>query len=201
MTRPDNEDPAVSRQKMELRRKAAGLWRSIPPSELMLKHLRVIEYLKAASGGLAAGSTVALFGGLRSEPDLLGDFSSSLRRSGHRTAVFAFGTGGMSAFSFRGPDDLVESASGVWVPDEQKCPSVLSSDLDWVLVPGLAFSKTGDRLGRGRGYFDRLLAEILLSARVTGVTLDAFVWDFVPMDAHDQRVKEIVTESGFFVCG
>lgn len=201
MTRPDNEDPAVSRQKMELRGKAAGHWRSIPPSELTLKHLRVIEHLKAASGGLAAGSTVALFGGLRSEPDLLGDFSMALREAGHSTAVFAFGAGGMSACLFRGAGDLIGSTSGVWVPDEQKCPSVLPSALDWVLVPGLAFSKTGDRLGRGRGYFDRLLAEILPSARVTGVTLDAFVWDSVPMEAHDQRVKEIVTESGLFVCG
>jgi len=66
------------------------------------------------------------------------------------------------------------------------------------LVPGLAFDRNGNRLGRGKGYFDALLA------RAPGVKI-ALTHDFqllneVPTEAHDVRMDFIVTEIQVFQC-
>ena len=68
-------------------------------------------------------------------------------------------------------------------------------DIDVVLLPGLVFDKHGGRLGRGGGYYDRLLARIPQSTARIGVTSRRGVVDEVPMDDHDQRVDWLVTES------
>ncbi len=66
------------------------------------------------------------------------------------------------------------------------------------LVPGLAFDRNGNRLGRGKGYFDALLA------RAPGVKI-ALTHDFqilneVPTEVHDVRMDFIVTEIQVFQC-
>lgn len=71
-------------------------------------------------------------------------------------------------------------------------PSALKQ-IDAALVPGLAFDETGNRLGRGRGHFDRLLGQ-------TGGVRIALAFDFqvldeVPAEAHDARMDFIVTET------
>ncbi len=64
----------------------------------------------------------------------------------------------------------------------------------FVLVPGVAFSLTGERLGRGGGYYDRLLAS-MPAAFACGVCGDDRVLDAVPTEAHDRRVNAIITPS------
>lgn len=62
-----------------------------------------------------------------------------------------------------------------------------------VLVPGLAFGGRGERLGRGRGYYDRYL-ENFTGIKI-GVCFDEQIRQQVPMDEHDQKMDYIVSES------
>ena len=64
-----------------------------------------------------------------------------------------------------------------------------------VLVPGLAFDRAGRRLGRGKGYYDRLLAG-LPGAEPVAVTLERFLVDVVPTEAHDLPMSWLATERG-----
>lgn len=68
-----------------------------------------------------------------------------------------------------------------------------------VLVPGLAFDKSGGRLGRGRGYYDRLLVQ-LTGIPLVGVTGDYLV-DLVPNEPHDVPMTHFATSSGVYVVG
>jgi len=101
---------------------------------------------------------------------------------------------GMSFFhcSF---DELVESREfGVKIltpPPEAK--EVVP---DMLLVPGLAFSKKGERLGRGAGYFDRYL-ENFKGTRV-GVCFELQLRGQLPSEEHDQKVDVVVTEAGIY---
>jgi 5,10-methenyltetrahydrofolate synthetase len=74
-------------------------------------------------------------------------------------------------------------------------------DVDVVLVPGLAFDRDGGRLGRGMGYYDRLLARLPKGVTVVGITVDDAVVDAVPMDESDRSVGWLATESGIDRCG
>lgn len=70
-----------------------------------------------------------------------------------------------------------------------------------LLVPALAVTQSGDRLGKGGGYYDRVLAG-LTQARppVVAIAGDTDVVDVLPTDTHDQRVQVIVTPTGVIRC-
>ncbi len=65
-----------------------------------------------------------------------------------------------------------------------------------MLLPGLAFDLWGGRLGRGAGYFDRLLMEIDATVPVVGVTPANLVVDRLPQEPHDLPVGHLATEEG-----
>lgn len=66
--------------------------------------------------------------------------------------------------------------------------------IDLVAVPGVAFDRNGNRLGRGGGYYDRLLADFTgLSA---AVAFDFQILPTIPCEPHDRPIDAIITESG-----
>jgi 5-formyltetrahydrofolate cyclo-ligase len=74
-------------------------------------------------------------------------------------------------------------------------PSTPPTDLrpDAILVPGLAFSPTGYRLGRGAGYYDRLLQRLTESTHKLGICFPFQLLNAVPFEPHDQRVDQVVS--------
>ena len=91
------------------------------------------------------------------------------------------------------PRDLVTGAFGIPEPDPRAKP-VAPDAIDWVLVPGLAFDRSGRRLGDGGGYYDRLLPLLTRAARVGGA-YELQLVDRVPSAPHDIGVGTVVTES------
>jgi 5-formyltetrahydrofolate cyclo-ligase len=75
-------------------------------------------------------------------------------------------------------------------------PEVDPAELDVLLLPGLAFDLWGTRLGRGGGYYDRLLMRVTLTAQIVGVTPAALVVDRLPSEPHDVPVAYLATEEG-----
>jgi 5-formyltetrahydrofolate cyclo-ligase len=71
------------------------------------------------------------------------------------------------------------------------CARVSSSELDLILVPGVAFDLQGRRLGRGKGYYDRLLT--VLPCTTCGVAYDEQVVGEVPASAHDVGMNWVLT--------
>ena len=67
--------------------------------------------------------------------------------------------------------------------------------IDLVLVPGNAFSRNRQRLGRGGGYFDRLLGGRGAQAFKLGICFSFQVVDIMPTDSHDVIMDAVVTES------
>jgi 5-formyltetrahydrofolate cyclo-ligase len=66
--------------------------------------------------------------------------------------------------------------------------------LDLVLVPGLAFTRDGRRLGRGGGHYDRFLAELPGSCATIGVCFAEQILDDLPEESHDRRVGLVVSD-------
>lgn len=169
--------------------------------------LRVLDEntLKQASGRLVRqlqapgvlgepNATVALFGGIPGEPDLL-PLIDSIQAGGGRVVFFGFDRGMLVPCVVRSAEQLERGVFGVWVP-KAECPVIPASELDVILVPGLGFDSKGRRLGRGRGHFDRLFALPEVKARRIGVCLDLQVVDEVPVEAHDAPMDAVISESG-----
>jgi 5-formyltetrahydrofolate cyclo-ligase len=73
----------------------------------------------------------------------------------------------------------------------EDCPVVPLNRLDFVLVPGVAFELHGRRLGRGKGYYDRLLAAA--GGKTCGVAFDEQIVERIPVEPHDSDVNCILT--------
>lgn len=79
-------------------------------------------------------------------------------------------------------------------------PEVPASEVAAVLVPGLAFDRSGHRVGHGLGYYDRLLARLPPSALRIGVVPAALVVDSLPVDDHDVVMTHLATEHAVATC-
>ncbi|HEX9391287.1 MAG TPA: 5-formyltetrahydrofolate cyclo-ligase [Usitatibacteraceae bacterium] len=91
---------------------------------------------------------------------------------------------------------LDELMSGVWGIREPhgEAPAASLDEIDFVLMPGVAFDGRGARLGYGAGYYDRLLAGSPRRAQRVAAAFDVQIVDAVPDDAHDQRLDIIISE-------
>lgn len=69
------------------------------------------------------------------------------------------------------------------------------SSFDIMIVPGVAFDTTGNRLGYGKGYYDRVLGSVKQSCLVAAIAFDFQLLDKVPAEAHDIKMGRIITES------
>jgi 5-formyltetrahydrofolate cyclo-ligase len=69
-----------------------------------------------------------------------------------------------------------------------------------VFVPGVAFDSRGNRLGRGKGWYDRLIEKELGEATLVALAYDFQIVDEVPTEDWDQRVHYLVTERSIVDC-
>ncbi len=100
--------------------------------------------------------------------------------------------GSLTMHPFEGPRE--RHRYGFEQPQEG-APQADPSRIGIVLVPGLCFDRNGDRLGRGKGYYDRLL-EGLPGRILVGVTLERLIVDEVAVEPHDIRMTHLATELG-----
>lgn len=70
-------------------------------------------------------------------------------------------------------------------------------DIELIVVPAVAYDRSGNRVGRGKGYYDRLLADS--RARKVGVGYDFQVVDEIEADPHDVRVDVVITETHHYI--
>ena len=70
------------------------------------------------------------------------------------------------------------------------------NEIDLVIVPGLAFDQSGNRIGYGAGYYDRFLTELKTTS--VGLCFKENVFDILPHAMHDISVEYVVTESAIY---
>ncbi len=87
-------------------------------------------------------------------------------------------------------DDTVFAEGDFHIPEPQNHPYTGSFDL--IVVPGMAFDKDGHRLGRGKGYYDRFLAQHPHTHTI-GICFDFQLVSEVPSEPHDRPMDEVLT--------
>jgi 5-formyltetrahydrofolate cyclo-ligase len=91
------------------------------------------------------------------------------------------------------PGHLVAGRFGLLEPAEPWLPAATVAEADVVLVPALAVDRTGVRLGRGRGFYDRTLIHRDPRARLIAVIRDQELLDEVPREPHDVAMTHALT--------
>lgn len=81
---------------------------------------------------------------------------------------------------------------GIFEPGED-LPEIEATERTLCIVPGVAFSRKGERLGYGAGYYDRFLADF--RGKSIGICASELLFDTLPNDEHDIPLDIIITES------
>ncbi|MDV8001117.1 5-formyltetrahydrofolate cyclo-ligase [Rhodococcus sp. IEGM 1408] len=103
--------------------------------------------------------------------------------------------------AYAGPADLRPGRFGIRVPSAAPAGPERIADADLVLVPSVAVDRSGNRLGRGGGYYDRSLALARPGTRLLAVLDPEDVLDHVPAEPHDQPVHGVITPYEFLDFG
>lgn len=93
---------------------------------------------------------------------------------------------------YTGPDCMVSGEQfGIGEPTGAEWKDLDAVDL--IAVPGVAFDRTGNRMGRGRGFYDRLLKSTPHAVKI-GLAYDFQIIDTVPTEPHDVRMNMVITD-------
>ena len=137
---------------------------------------------------LKGARVVALFAPLPDEPDISPLISTLYEKC---TVVLPRINGDTMDFYPYSPHTMSSGSYGINEPQGDE--AIDPADIDIMLVPGVAFTADGCRLGRGKGYYDRYMSLPGFRAYKIGVCLLSQIVDALPVEQHDIRMDEILS--------
>jgi len=166
------------------------------PLPVLSDHARAVAEHLMAAPELRRAATVAAYVSVGREPGT-GPLLAGLAAAGKRVILpLLQPDDDLDWAVYRGPDSLVRARRGLLEPVGTPLGPYAIGTADCVIVPGLAVDRTGLRLGRGGGSYDRALGRVPVGTFTCVVLQASEVRDEVPADAHDRRVTAVVTEDG-----
>ena len=187
---PDPSEKAALRARLRAERDRI-------PEEARRAAARRVEDALFALPRVHAASSLALFSSFGSEIPTEGMAARVLDEGKRLLLPFLTGDGmEMAAVA-----DLAELEPTSYGPREPRTSRAVDpAVIDVIVVPGLAFDRSGNRLGYGGGSYDRYLARLPPDTIRIGIGFDVQVVERLPADEADERVDIVVTERGSFEC-
>jgi 5-formyltetrahydrofolate cyclo-ligase len=182
-------DTDKHRLKSDLRQHIRERLEKISPAVRAVESIDLCERLKAQ---IQSAHTILFFAPLADELDIWPVLELSLALG--TTCALPFFDPEKKTYGARVLEklgtDIVIGKFGVREPASH-CAEISLHQFDLVLVPGLTFDLQGNRLGRGKGFYDRILSAA--SGIKCGVAYDILVQESIPTEPHDVPVDFIVT--------
>jgi len=97
--------------------------------------------------------------------------------------------------------DLKAGMLGIREPRLGRQVAVSPQEIDIILVPGVAFDVQGNRIGFGKGYYDRLLPQLRQDVCIVGLAYSCQIMDQIEVEAHDYKMSLLISENGVIYPG
>lgn len=180
--------------KQDIRKAIAAERKTLDPNWIQTTSLQIADRLQTL-GAFQSAETVGLYMAIGGEVSLESLFAVCWQ-AGKRICIPVFSPE-TKRYEMAEIKPETPCRTGRYGIREPIAPSLVPmNDIDLVAVPGVAFDRHGNRLGRGGGYYDRLLEGF--RGHAVGVAFDFQLLPEVPTDKHDQSTGCIVTESKIF---
>ena len=175
--------------KLQLRKEIKNKKRQFPSQQLHELSFAVITRL-LAHPRVKSAKTIMLYHSLPDEVDTHTIVDSLLMSGKTILLPRVTGEGTMELHRYNGPKDMQVGAYGIMEPTGEVYTDY--SNIDLAVVPGVAFDHDGNRMGRGKGYYDRFLPLIPDKEKI-GVCFPFQMITSIPAEEHDIRMDEIIT--------
>lgn len=185
-------------RKAEIRQQAHANRNEQPNKDELSRHICAIvmslpEY--------AAAATVLFYVDVRSEVRTRHSLPDALA-SGKRIVVPYCVTGELQLFLLQDMEELSIGAYKILEPrpELRSLPEkrVTPAEIDLVMVPGVAFDRSGGRMGHGFGYYDKLLEHVRDNAPLVALAFECQLFPEIPTQAHDIYMDKIITEKAIY---
>ncbi len=181
-------------EKDALRKELLSARRELTAEQVSLLSMKIVEHIKNTDYYLKA-HTIALYHPYRNEVDLCLLLADKSRRY-----LFPSVQQETKVLTFRQivhTGQLIQGYKGIYEPSAEIPPTPLS-EIDLFLVPGVAYSKTGERIGYGGGYYDATLKYRRAGVPAVGAAFEIQIVSDGFSQHWDQRVDALVTETGVY---
>jgi len=185
----------VDREKKELREKLLQRLMSLTEAEIKRRSKNVEEKLSILSIYKKAKTIMAYYP-LRGEVNILEMIRKDIKSKRFCFPVVDLKAKKLSIFEVNQLDqDFVSGPFGVKEPDTKRTKEVDTREIDMIIVPALAFDRQRNRLGRGAGYYDRFLQDIVPAVKRVGIAFNFQILKDLPIHPPlDQKVDIVVSE-------
>ncbi len=143
---------------------------------------------------LQRAHSILIYSPLPHEPNLL----ALLKKASHRFFFPRMNGDELEIYEWFAEAPWIIGRYSVHEPDPQTWRLASISEIDLALIPGMAFDPQGHRLGRGAGYFDRLLGNPACRARKIGISWSWQMITSLPSEEHDVPMDLVVTPERIF---
>jgi 5-formyltetrahydrofolate cyclo-ligase len=140
---------------------------------------------------VAAAGTIAAYYSVGTEPDTRSLVFALWKRGSYVVLPVLLADGDLDWASYEGPDSLAPGPRGLLQPAEPVRGTGTVARADVVLVPALAVDRSGQRLGRGGGSYDRALDRVGPQVPTIALLYDSELLPSVPADEHDRPVRAV----------
>lgn len=191
-----NEGSELAGQKRELRKRMLAARRALSKEERASYSAEITEKL-LSHAAVTRARTIFAYAAMPDEVQTE-SLLSGLLAMGKRVAIpWITGKQGMEAALVPSMDLLEVGAYGILTVREEQREILSPQEIDCVIVPGVAFSVDGARLGMGGGYYDTFLPKAERAVRIAAA-FQCQITEDIPRLPHDCGVDWIVTEQGVF---
>ncbi|MBO0804137.1 MAG: 5-formyltetrahydrofolate cyclo-ligase [Nocardiopsaceae bacterium] len=188
----ERPSPGVQAEKAALRKRLLAN-RSTITTDLHNGYSRLLRDHLLELPQVGAAGTVAVYYSVGSEPSTR-SLVYALWKQGHYVVLpVLLSDGDLDWASYEGPDSMVPGPRGLLEPSEPRRGVETVSRADVVIVPALAVSRAGMRLGRGGGSYDRALARVGERVPTIALLYDDELLPSVPAAPHDLPVRAVAT--------
>ncbi len=171
--------------KKTLRQQIRTLKKQHSSEELLDQSEKILQRLAAHPFFLQA-KKVMLYASLPDEVQTL-DFIETWR---HQKTIILPTVVGDDIIPVELAENVAFAEGDFHIPEPKNHP--YTGNFDLIIVPGMAFDANGHRLGRGRGYYDRFLAQHP-DVHTIGLCFDFQLLPEIPAEPHDRNIDEIIT--------
>ncbi len=184
----------IASQKQHSRKLLRALRRDLPEAEVTWWSLAMARQLAKLSVYREATQLFGFVGSKDNEPQTLPMLNKALQQGKSVWLPVVTGPGQMRWAPYQAGAPLHRSRWGILEPDLKATTAPpQATTTSCCLVPGLAFTPDGYRLGYGGGFYDRFLTDF--PGVTIGLCFEALLQSELPVEAHDQRVDWVITES------